>query len=50
MIAILEKTWFAGWIFANLMIVRWFHVVRSRAMIKPALDQKKTAQKSAAAA
>jgi hypothetical protein len=48
MIGFFEKTWFAWWILANGVILRWFHVICSTGAIGPELDRKETAKNSAA--
>jgi hypothetical protein len=50
MIGFIEKTWFLWWVFASLVILRWFHVVRSSETTEPELDREETENKSAAAA
>lgn len=50
MIGFLGRTWFAWWVFASLIILRWFHVVRSSETIEQELVRNETVQKSAAAA
>jgi hypothetical protein len=49
MIGFIEKTWFAWRLFASLVILRWFHVLRSSETIVPELDHEETENKSAAA-
>jgi hypothetical protein len=50
MIGFIEKTWFVWWFFANLLLLRWFHVAHWSETIEPELDLKETAGKSATAA
>lgn len=35
MILFMTKTWFLWWIFAVVVIVRWFHVLSTDAAIEP---------------
>ena len=50
MIGFIAKTWVAWWVLASLMILRWFHVLRSSETIEPELDHEETENKSAVAA
>jgi hypothetical protein len=49
MIEFVEKTWLAWWLFAALVILRWFYVVCPSETIEPELDCEEIAKKSAAA-
>jgi len=49
-ISFLEKTWLAWWVFAILVILRWFHTLRSSETIERDLDHEETEKKSALAA
>lgn len=50
MISFMEKTWLAWWVFAILVILRWFHALRSSETIERDLDHEETEKKSALAA
>jgi hypothetical protein len=40
MIGFFEKTWFAWWIFSNLVILRWFHLMRLNGPAEPYTDHR----------
>jgi hypothetical protein len=50
MIGFFEKTWFVWWVFANLLVLRWFHVAHWNETIELELAREETARKSAVAA